>query len=135
MKASIKNLVTENPTGLLEMKPSLSIPEYRNNYGFGLKNVFSIYESKRSHYSGKDWFAFPNKNLCNLCEIQQESIGNLLVVYIVETIQADRVYCHLILTDEAFKEMLNDKSKHVLRVHQMYSKFWEDHITINMVTC
>ncbi len=131
MKTSIKNLIAENPSGLLEMKSSLSIPEYRDNYGFGLKNIFTIYESKRSHNSGNDWFAFPNKTLENLFDVQEESSGNLLIVYIVETIKEGRVYCNLVLTDEAFKGILNDRTQHILQVHQMYSKFWKDHIAMN----
>lgn len=132
MIASIKNLIVENPSGLLEMKESLSIPEYRDNYGFGLKNVSTTYESQKSHSSEKDWFAFPNKTLDTLFNVQKESSGDLLVVWIIETIKADRVYCHLVLTNEAFKEILNDRNRHVLKVHQMYSKFWEDHIAMNM---
>lgn len=134
-KASIKNLIPENPSGLLEMKPSLSIPEYRYNYGFGLKNVFTIYESKRSHHSGADWFAFPNNTIEKLFTVQEESEGDLLVVFIVETIKANRVYCHLILSDEAYRRILNDKSQYILQVHQMYTKFFVDHIALNMATC
>ena len=133
--ASIKNLIASNPSGLLEMKPSLSIPEYRDNYGFGLKNTFTIYESKRSHHSGKDWFEFGEKPLDQLFTVQEESEGNLLVVFIVETIKAGRVYCHLVLSDEAFKGILNDKNQHILKVRQMYSQFFRDHIALNMATC
>jgi len=135
MKTSIKNLIAENPSGLLEMKPLLSIPEYRDNYGFGLKNTFTIYESKRSHYSGNEWFAFPNKAIETLFTVQEESEGDLLVVFIVETIKEGRVYCHLVLTDEAFKGILNDKTQHILQVHQMYTQFppfGEDNIAMNM---
>lgn len=132
MKESIKNLIAENPSGLLEMKPSLSISEYRDNCGFGLKNVFTIYKSQKSHHSGDTWFAFPNKTLETLFTVQEESEDDLLVVFIVETIKAGRVYCYLVLTDEVFKEILNDKSQHVLEVHQMYTQFWKDHIALNM---
>ena len=38
-KATIIDLIKANPSGLLELQPSMSIPEYRNNYGFELKNV------------------------------------------------------------------------------------------------
>lgn len=134
---SIKNLIAENPSGLLEMKPSLSIPEYRDNYGFGLKNLWTIYESRRSHISGEDWFAFPKSStsLETLFRVQEESKGDLLVVFIVETIKAGRIYCHLVLKDEAFKEILNDNTQHVLQVHQMYTKYFKDHIALNMATC
>lgn len=135
MKANIKNLIVENPSGLLEMKPSLSVPEYRNNYGFSLKEIFTIYKSKKIHHSGEDWFEFGKKSLDQLFTVQDESEGDLLVVFIIETIKADRVYCHLVLTDQAFKGILNDKTQHVLQVHQMYSKFWRDHIAMNMATC
>ena len=135
METSIKNLIAENPSGLLEMKSSLSIPEYRNNFGFDLKKTFTIFESKRSHNSGNDWFAFPSKTLETLFAVQKESEGDLLVVFIVETIKAERVYCYMVLTDKAFREILNDKSQHVLQTHQMYTKFFKDHVTLNMATC
>ncbi len=135
MKASIKNLIERNPSGLLEIKPSLSIPEYRDNYGFGLEKVFEIYQSKRRHHSEIDWFAFPNKTIETLFTVQEESDGDLLVVFIIETIKNNRVYCHLILSDEAFKKILGDKTQHILQVHQMYSKFFQDHIALNMATC
>jgi hypothetical protein len=131
MKASVKNLIAENPNGLFEMKRSLSIREYRDNYGFGLKNIFTIYESKKSHHSGNDWFAFPSKTVETLFTVQEESEGDILVVFIVETIKEGRVYCHLVLTDEAFRGILNDGTQHILQVHQMYEKFWEDHIAMN----
>ena len=132
-KASIKNLITENPSGLHEMKPSLSIPEYRDNYGFGLKKICTIFKSKKIH--GEDWFEFGKKPLNELFKVQEESDGDLLVVFIIETIKNDRVYCHLVLSDEAYKGILNDKAQHVLQVHQMYSKFWSNHIALNMTTC
>ena len=132
---SIRSLVVENPSGLFELKESLSIPQYIENFGFGLEKVSTIYESKKIHHSHEDWFAFAGKSLETLFRVQEESEGNLLVLYIVETVKDRRVYCHLILTDEAFKGILNDKSQHVLQVHQMYSKFWKDHIKINMETC
>lgn len=133
MKASIKNLIADNPSGLLEMKPSLSIPEYRDNFGFSLEKTFTIYESQKSHHSGKNWFAFPSvKSLEELFKVQEESSGDLLVVYIIETIKNGRVYCHLVLSDEAFKGILNDKTQHLLKVHQMYSRFGENHIKLNM---
>ncbi len=135
MKASIKNLIVENPSGLLELQTSLTILEYRDNYGFNLKNICNIYESKKSHHSGEDWFKFNKKSLDQLFTVQEESGGDLLVVFIIETIKAGRVYCHLVLTDEAFKGILKDKTQHVLQVHQMYSQWLErDNITMNMVT-
>jgi hypothetical protein len=135
MKTSIMNLIAENSSGLLEMKPSLSVPEYRDNYGFGWENIFTIYESKKIHHSDEDWFAFGKKSLDQLFTVQVESEGDLIVVFIVETIKAGRVYSHLVLTNEAFKGILNDKAQHVLQVHQMYSKFWGDHIAMNMAIC
>ncbi len=131
MKASIKNLIAKNPSGLLEMKSPLSIPEYLDNYGFGLENIFTIYESQKSHHSGNDWFAFPGKTIETLFNVQEESEGDLLIVFIVETIKEGRVYCHLVLTDEAFRGILNDRTQHIFQVHQMYSKFWKDHIAMN----
>jgi hypothetical protein len=139
MKASIKKIIAENPTGLLEMKPAVSVAEYGNNFGFNLKNTFLIYESKRSHISGKDWYVFPGikslNKLFKVFEIKKESDGDLLVVYIVETIKAHKVYCHLVLTDNAFKEILNDRNQHVLKIHQMYSQFLgTDYIAMNMAS-
>lgn len=130
MKTNIKNLISENPSGLLEMKSPLSISEYRDQYGFGLKNVFTIYQSKKSHHSEKDWFAFPNKTLETLFTVQEQSEGNLLVVYIAEVIKGNKVYCYLILNDNAFKDLM--KNSCILQVHQMYSQFWEDHVALNM---
>jgi hypothetical protein len=138
MKANIKNLIAENPSGLLEMKPSLSILEYRDNSGFDLKNVWTIYESEKWHNKGIDWFAFPNSpnnTLETLFTVREESEGDLLVVYIVETIKEGRVYCHLVLSDEAYKGILDNKTNHVLQVHQMYTKYFKDHIALNMATC
>lgn len=129
MKASIMNLIATNPSGLLEVKPVLSISEYRENFGFGLEKIFTIYQSERINNNHKDWFAFPKKSLETLLTVQTESEGDLLVVYIVETIKSGKVYCHLILSDEAYREMLSDKTQHILQVHQMYSEFWRDHVT------
>jgi hypothetical protein len=132
MKANIKNLIAQNPSGLLEMQSSLSFDEYRENYGFELKNTYTIYRSKKRYHSNEDWFAFPRiKSLDELLKVEEESSGDLLVVYLVETIKGARIYCHLILSDQAFREILNDKSQHVLQVHQMYSKFFEDYIALN----
>lgn len=132
MKASIKDLVIANPSGLLELKPAMTIPEYRENFGFNLKNVFTIYESRRVSYKNVDWFAFREKSLENLFEVREESSGDLLVVFIVETIKNAEINCHLILSDAAYAEILNDKSCQVLKVHQMYTQFFQDHIALNM---
>lgn len=135
MKASIKHLILANPSGLLEIKKPLSIPEYMDNYGFRLQKTTTIFESKRSHISSDDWFAFGKKTLDQLFTVREESEGDLLVVFIIETIKAGCVYCHLVLSDEAYKEILNDKSQHLLKVHQMYTQFLpfcSDHIALNM---
>lgn len=134
MKKSIKDLIQANPSGLLELQPSMTIPEYRENCGFQLKNVFTIYESRRVNYRGVDWFAFSEKSIENLFEVREESIGDLLVVFIVETIKSGKVNCHLILSDVAYEEILNDKSCQILKVHQMYTEFFRDHIALNMST-
>ncbi|MCX6754380.1 MAG: hypothetical protein NTU81_00940 [Candidatus Nomurabacteria bacterium] len=137
MKASIKNIIVENPSGLLEIKPSLSIAEYQANYGsgFGLKKIFTIYRSKRNYGYGEDRFEFGEKPLDQLFTVKDESEGDLLCVFIIDVIKEDRVHCYLVLTDEAFKGILNDKNQHVLQVHQMYTMFFEDHIKKNMTTC
>lgn len=132
MSESIKKLIAANPSGLLQLKPAMTIAEYRDNFGFNLKNTFTIYKSKRISYDDNEWFAFPCKSLESLFTVQEESKGNLLVVYIVETIKAGKVYCYLILSDDAYEEILDDKSQSVLQVHQMYSKFWKNHIVLNM---
>jgi len=132
MKASIMNLITANPCGLLEIKPGMTIPEYRENFGFGLKKIFTIYQSERISSNHKNWFAFPGNSLETLFTVQKESENDLLVVYIVETIKSGKVYCQLILSDEAYQKIVNDKTQLVLQVHQMYSKFWQDHIALNM---
>jgi hypothetical protein len=129
---SIKNLIQANPSGLLELKPAMTIPEYRENFGFNLKNVLTIYKSKKISCNEEDWFAFSGKSLENLFEVRKESDGNLLVVFIVETIKNGKVNCHLILSDAAYQEMVNDPSCHILQVHQMYTKFFMDHIALNM---
>ena len=135
MKTNINDLIAENPSGLLEMKPSVTIPEYRNNFGFDLKNTVSIYTSKRLNGTQKDWFAFNKKSLEELISVQNESDDDLLVVFIIETIKEDRVHCHLLLSDATFKGMLDGEKEHVLEIHQMYSSFWKDHIAMNMATC
>ncbi len=136
IKASIVDLIEANPSGLLQLKKPLSIPEYRNNFGFGLKEICTIYESKRSHSSEEDWFKFGGKKLDQLLIVEEKSEGDLLVVFIVETIKEGRVHCNLVLTDEAFSGILNDRNQHVLKVHQMYSQYWErNNIAINMATC
>lgn len=130
---SIENLIAENPSGLLQLQPSMSIPEYREKFGFKLKNTHEIFESKRSHHSKQDWFAFRTvKSLGELLRVQKEHDSGLLVVYIVETIKAGRVFCNLVLTDQAFQEILEDKTQHVSKIHQMYSQFWKDNIALNM---
>jgi hypothetical protein len=132
MKASIASLINANPSGLLELKSPMTIDGYREKSGFGLKKIFTIYQSERISGNRKGWFAFPNKTLENLVMIQKESGGDLLVVYIVETIKSGQVYCRLLLTDEAYREILNDKNQYILQVHQMYTEFWQDHIALNM---
>jgi len=130
---SIENLIEANPSGLLEMKPALSIAEYRENFGFKLKNIFTIYESERLHWKRENWFAFLGKSLETLFSVQKRSDGDLLVVYILETMKDNKIHCHLVLSDKAYKEILNDKRQHVLAVHQMYTKFLSsDHIALNM---
>ena len=131
MKENIKDLILANPSGLLELQPAMTIPEYRENFGFELKNAWTIYKSKKVSHSSEDWFAFTGKSLKNLFEIREESDGDLLIVFIVETIKNGRVNCHLILNDAAFQEMLQDTACHILQVHQMYTKFFYDHIALN----
>ena len=135
MKASIKDLIQANPNGLLELQPSLTILEYRENFGFKLKNVWTIYKSKKIALHDENWFAFPGHSLKNLFEVCEESNGDLLVVFIVETIKSGKVNCHLILSDEAYQRMVNDPACHILQVHQMYTKGLNDrdHIALNMV--
>jgi len=134
--ASIVHLIEANPSGLLEMKPAMTIPEYRDAYGFGLKNIWTIYKSEKINWEDKvwkPWFAFPqNKTLAELVTVRAESTGDLLVVFIVETIKNGKVFCHLILSDEAYQQILSDNTQHVLQVHQMYTKFFKDHIALNM---
>jgi len=131
-KASIKKLIQENPSGLLELQQSLSIPEYRNNQGFNLKNTFKIYESKYATNNNKDWFAFLEKSLDKLFKVKEESDGDLLVVFIAEFMRGNNIYCYLVLSDEAFKNMINDKRYHLLKVCQMYSSFFDnDYIKLN----
>lgn len=131
MKANIKDLIVSNPSGLLELQSPLTIPEYRENFGFKLKNVFTIYKSRKINHNDEEWFAFSGKTLNNLFEVCEESAGDLLVVYIIETIKNHKVNCNLVLSNDAYKEMLSDVSCHILQVHQMYSKFWQDHIALN----
>ncbi|MEI6352348.1 MAG: hypothetical protein WCO35_00195 [Candidatus Nomurabacteria bacterium] len=132
-KASIKSLIEANPSGLLEMQKPLSPEEYRNNYGFKLKNTVEIFESKRLRLSGNDEYKFPGHNsLEELFKVEEESTGDLLVVFIAEVIMLGKIHLFLILKDAAFKKMIEDKSQEVIKVHQMYTKFWKDHIALNM---
>lgn len=134
MNASIKDLVASCPSGLLKLQPSLSIPEYRENFGFNLKNIYTIYQSKKIYHKNEEWFAFPGKCLNNLFAVSEESAGDLLIVYIVETIKDGEIHCHLVLTNEAYQNILNDKSCHLLQVHQMYEQFFKDHIALNLAS-
>ena len=86
MKASIKALIASNPSGLMEMKSPISLTEYADKYGFNLRNTWKIYESKLTHHSGKDWFAHGKQSRHELVKVQAESVGNLLVVFMVESI-------------------------------------------------
>lgn len=131
MSENIKDLIAANPSGLLELQPAMTIPAYRENFGFNLKNIFTIYESKEMHHSHKEWFAFPGKTLENLFTVQEESTGDLLVVFLVEALRQGEIYCYLILSDEAYRNLM--KTHKILQVHQMYTKFWRDHIALNTV--
>jgi hypothetical protein len=138
MKASITDLIAANPSGLLELKKPLSIPEYAENCGFNLKNIFTIYKSKKRYRTEKDWFAFGEKPLDQLFTVQEKSEEDLLVVFIVETMKASIIYCHLVLSNEAYKGILNDKNQQILQIHQMYTQFppfGKDHIVINIESC
>ena len=136
MKTNIYNLINENPNGLLELKPALSIPEYRDKYGFGFKNIWTIFESKKRHHSGNDWYAFKtNQTLEGLFAVKAESDGDLLIVFIVEVIKNNKIHCYLVLKDEAYAEILKDKAQYVLCVHQMYSNWGgNDYIALNMAS-
>ncbi len=127
---SIKDLIAANPSGLLQLKPDMGLQAYVDE-GFDLKNTYKIYESRWITGAKDDYFAFLNKNLENLFQVQEESQGDLLVVYIVIAYHKGNASCNLILSDEAYKEIL--RSRKVLAVHQMYTKFFQDHITLNMV--
>ncbi len=131
MKASIMNLVETIPSGLMELKPAMTISGYRDNFGFDLKNIHTIYQSKRINSKREEWFAFPRKTLKDLFTVQKESNGDLLVLYIAEVIKNGKVYCYLVLSDQAYQKILDDKSSEILQVHQMYSKFWQDYIALN----
>lgn len=134
MKESIKDLILANPSGLLELQPAMTIPEYRENFGFKLKNTWTIYQSKKITFKDENWFAFPGRSLKDLFEVCEESDGDLLVVFIVETIKNGKVNCYLILSNAAYQAMVNDTSCHILQVHQMYTKFFENHLALNMIT-
>lgn len=132
MNASIKDLIAANPSGLLELKSPLSFSEYRENFGFGLKSVFTIYKSKEISCDYEEWFAFSGKKLDTLFEVCEECKGDLIVVFIVETIKDGKIYCNLILSDDAYRKILDDKSCRVLQVHQMFLKFFQDHLVLNV---
>lgn len=129
MKASIENLIAANPSGLLELKPSMTINQYRESlYGFNLLKTFTIYKSSKIRYPEEEWFAFPNKSLKNLFTVEELSEGDLLVAFIIEIMKGDKIYCYLVLSDKAYQQILKDKSQHVLQVHQMYAKFFQENL-------
>lgn len=131
---SIKDLISANPNGLMELKPAISFQEHVDDYGFKLRHVFTIFKSRRIIWnSDADWFAFPNKTLDNLFKVQKESTGDLITVYIVETLRAGKVYCHVVLSDEAYQNILADTNQKVIQVHQMYRKFFKDQLAANMM--
>ncbi len=134
MKENILDLIQANPNGLLKLQAPLSISEYRENFGFNLKNVWTIYQSKKISHTHEDCFSSPRQNLENIFQVKVEAEENCnLVVFIVETIKGGQVNCHLILKNEAYQRLLNDPTCHILQVHQMYKTglFNKDHIALN----
>jgi len=127
MNETILDLIALNPSGLMELQSPLTTAQYRENFGFKLKNVVTIFQSRR--LNGKDTFAFPNKSLENLLEFK-ESGGDLLVVYIVETIENNKIHCNLVLSNDAYQKLLSKKDS-IIQVHQMYSEFFKDHVALN----
>lgn len=117
-------------------RKTISIQEYRKNFGFGLQKVHTIFESGLTHLSGEDWFSSMvarDRGLENLVffpEKKQEDDEALEVVYLVEQLDNNLVHCTLVESDSAWKEILSS-GKRIIKVHQMYRKFWEDHVSLN----
>lgn len=132
MKKSIKNLIAENPQGLLELKPAMTLPEYRRNDGFNLRKAFIIYKSKKIRYPERDWFSFSDKSLKNLVSVKEESESDSLMVFVVETIKDDKIHCNLLLSNKAYQGILNDKKQFVLRIYQMKSDCISENINYQL---
>ncbi len=118
----------------MDIKNPLTVAEYCDNFGFGLKNKFTIFKTKELTFDRKeDWFAHGKKNLKDLFTVESKSDG-LLVVFIIETMKAGKIRCQLILTTEAYQKIVDDKTSKIIQVHQMYKEFFRDHISLNMET-
>lgn len=118
------------------MVKTISIQQYRENSGFGLEKTHTIFESSLTHHSGEDWFDSPvarDRGLENLVFFPEKKQGDdesLEVVYLVEQLDGNLVHCTLVESDSAWKEILSSGKK-IIKVHQMYRKFWEDHVSLN----
>ncbi|MFA7377749.1 MAG: hypothetical protein WCZ15_03040 [Patescibacteria group bacterium] len=124
-----EELVSNNPRGLMEIRPALTLAEYNENKGFGLKRVLTIFQSAKIHESRTDYFVFPNRNsLKKLFKVRESDASDLQFVYIAEVIKRGMVYCYLVLSDEAFAKIVRDSNQYVLQVHQLYSRFWQRHL-------
>lgn len=122
---TFEQLVNENPTGLLEIRKSLTFKEYRDQFGFDLKSGHEIFKSKHLNtLEGKDWYKYPATSENSLKKVFDVSVGGRdNIVYVVETIypSKERVYCHLILTNLAYKTILeNINQQQVIKVEQFY---------------
>lgn len=120
----MRKLQAENSNGLFDVRPRLSIEEYRENFGFDLKNGWDIFQSKKLHHSGEDWYRYPKSStsLEALFIVQDKpnTDTDSMVVFVVESIKNHNVYCQLILSDKAYQKMLADPVTRVVKVEQFY---------------
>ncbi|MDD3694204.1 MAG: hypothetical protein PHC89_02325 [Candidatus Pacebacteria bacterium] len=118
------------------MKKIITVQEYRENFGFRLQKVHTIFESGLTHLSGEDWFNSPvarDRGLENLIFFPEKKQGDdeaLEVVYLVEQLDNNFVHCTLVESDNGWREAIGS-GKRIIKVHQMYRKFWEDHVSLN----
>lgn len=118
-------------------RKTISIKEYKEKGGFRFEKVYTIFESALIHSSKKDWFKFPaayERGLKELVFFPEKRIEDnpIEIVYLVEQLEKDEglVHCTLVESERGLREILDSRKK-IIKVHQMYRKFWEDHISLN----
>ena len=124
-KASLMPLQAENPSGLFQIGESIPYAMYTDKHFLSgpQKDGFEIFRAKRiGSLDKEDFYAFAKpseKSLATLFTVQNESDGDLLVVFVADISKDGQVKSTLILTDSAWQEVLASNQK-VMRVEQFY---------------